>query len=202
MAQPRITFVLTPEEIAEVALFHMDNVKEPVVSFGQGCEGEPLLAGKVLEKSIKLIRSETSKGMINVNTNASRPRMMGRLFDAGLDSMRVSLNSTRSDYYTRYFKPMAYTFKDLMQSIKITKEKRGFVSVNYLTMPGFTDSKDEIEASKYFIETYRIDMIQWRNLNLDPLHYFRQLKVAVGAYEMFGISKLINSPRKSFPKVI
>ncbi|MFH1037580.1 MAG: radical SAM protein [PVC group bacterium] len=200
--QPRIAFVPTPEEIAEVALFHIGRVRDPVVSFGQGCEGEPLLAAEVLEKSIRLIRSGTSRGVINLNTNASRPETIARLFDAGLDSIRVSLNSVRPDYYTRYFKPGAYAFKDVMRSIKTAKGKKGFVSVNYLTMPGFTDSRDEIEAFRDFIETYRIDMVQWRNLNFDPRRYFRRLRIEVGPREMGGIKQLIHSLKKSFPELM
>ncbi len=50
VTQPRIKFVPTAEEVAEVALFHMRNVKDPVVSFGQGCEGEPLIVGAMLER--------------------------------------------------------------------------------------------------------------------------------------------------------
>ena len=61
---------VTAEEIAEVALFHIDNVDDPVVSFGQGCEGEPLMVADVLEEAILLIRKETSKGIINLNSNS------------------------------------------------------------------------------------------------------------------------------------
>jgi len=35
--------VLLLQEIAEVALAHIRQVKKSVVSFGQGCEGDPLL---------------------------------------------------------------------------------------------------------------------------------------------------------------
>ncbi|MCK4423827.1 MAG: hypothetical protein KAV18_07145 [Candidatus Omnitrophica bacterium] len=48
-------------------------MRQPVVSFGQGCEGEPLLVYKTLSQAIKLIRKQTKKGTINLNTNASRP---------------------------------------------------------------------------------------------------------------------------------
>ncbi len=202
VTQPRIAFLPDPEEVAEVALFHIARVRDPVVSFGQGCEGEPLLAGKVLEKSIRLIRNRTARGMINLNTNASRPQTVGRLFDAGLDSIRVSLNSVRPDYYRRYFQPRGYHFREVLRSIKTAKEKQGFVSVNYLTMPGFTDCREEIAAFRGFLERYRIDMIQWRNLNYDPRRYFRELKVSVKPEEMTGVRQLIHSLKKEFPKLM
>jgi len=42
-SQDRISFTPSPEEIAEVALEHIKKVKRSVVSFGQGCEGDPLM---------------------------------------------------------------------------------------------------------------------------------------------------------------
>lgn len=200
--QPRISFVPTPEEVAEVALFHIENVKDPVLSFGQGCEGEPLMNADILERSIRLIRAETTKGMINVNTNASKPEALKKLFDAGLDSMRVSLNSAREKYYTPYYKPKDYSFADVVRSIKIAKGMEKFVSINYLTMPGFTDSKDEFSALKKFIESNHVDMIQWRNLNFDPAFYLRELKVAVGRDDVIGLIEMMRSLKKYFPNLM
>jgi pyruvate-formate lyase-activating enzyme len=199
--QPRIKFVPSPEEIRDVALFHIERVKNPVLSFGQGCEGEPLLQADVIEKSIRLIRKHTDKGAININTNASRPEAISCLFDAGLNSIRVSMNSVRQEYYVRYYKPKGYRFEDVLKSIKIAKNKGGFVSINYLTMPGFTDSKDEYAALKKFIEVYKIDMIQWRNLNFDPLAYFKIIKCSVLPSGMIGVRQLIQSLKKSFPRL-
>lgn len=200
--QPRIKFAPAPEEVAEAALFHIYNVRDPVISFGQGCEGEPLLAADIVEKSITLIRKNTSRGVINMNTNASRPNTIGRLFYAGLDSVRVSLNSARERYYAAYYRPKDYKFKDVVRSIKIAKSKGGFVSINYLTMPGFTDSVDEFSALKDFIRKNRVDMIQWRNLNFDPLRYFRILKFSCSRYGMLGVRQIIYSLRKSFPRLM
>lgn len=202
VTQPRITFAPTAQEVAEVALFHLQGVADPVVSFGQGCEGEPLLVGVLLEKAIQLIRKKTSRGIINLNTNASLPKTLARLFDVGLDSVRVSLNSAQEKYYRRYFQPKGYTFEDVRKSISVAKRRGGFVSVNYLTMPGFTDFSDEFAAFKNFVETQRIDMIQWRSLNFDPLEYFRRLRVSFDKAKMLGIREVIFSLKKSFPKLM
>ena len=95
--QDRIRFVPTANEIAEVAIPHLQRVANGVVSFGQGCEGEPLLQADTIEKAIRLIRKETSNGTVNLNSNASLPEAVERLARAGLDSIRVSLNSARAD---------------------------------------------------------------------------------------------------------
>ena len=199
--QPRIKFTPFPEEVVETALFHSRNVRNPILSFGQGCEGEPLLKADLIEKSIRLIRTVTARATINMNTNASRPEAIALLFDAGLNSIRVSMNSVRQEYYDRYYKPAGYAFKDVLRSIRIAKKKNGFVSINYLTMPGFTDSEDEYRALKRFIEDYKIDMIQWRNLNFDPLAYFRIIRYSAKPTDMIGVRQMIASLKIAFPRL-
>jgi len=53
----------------------------------------------VIEPAIRAIRSITGRGTINLNTNAGMPDRLGRLCEAGLDSIRVSLNSVRRHCY-------------------------------------------------------------------------------------------------------
>lgn len=202
VTQPRISFIPTAEEVAEIALFHIKEVNDPIVSFGQGCEGEPVMTGEVLEKTIKLIRKSTSKGIINLNTNASNPRVIKRLFKAGLDSIRVSVNSFRKTYYTAYYMPRGYGFPDVIKSVRIAREAKAFVSINYLLIPGFTDSRGEVQALFRFLEKYNIDMIQWRNLNYDPLAYFRKLKILVKRKDMIGIDTLIRMVKKEYPRLM
>ncbi len=202
VTQPRISFVPSPEEISEVALYHMSGVKDPVVSFGQGCEGEPLMVGKVLMDAVGLIRKKTSKGIINLNTNASRPDIVERLFDRGLDSMRVSVNSVREEPYRGYYRPRGYSFYDVVSSIKAAKKASGFVSLNYLVMPGFTDSYAESGPLLRFLDRYGVDMIQWRNLNYDPLQYFKQLGERSSPRRMRGVSETIEMVKKEFPQIM
>jgi MoaA/NifB/PqqE/SkfB family radical SAM enzyme len=202
VTQPRIKFKPTPEEIAEVALSHIKVVKDPVVSFGQGCEGEPLMVGDILEKAIKLIRRETGKGVINLNTNASKPVIVKKLLDAGLDSIRVSMNSACKTYYDRYYRPQGYTFSDVKRSIAMVKKAGKFVSINYLVMPGYTDQKAEVKSFMSFIEKYQVDMIQWRNLNFDPLEYTRAMKMRTSSKDMMGIDVLIDKVAKEQPRIM
>ncbi len=188
--QQRITFVPTPEEIAEVALKHISHVENPVVSFGQGCEGEPLIVSDVIRDAIILIRKETSEGTINLNTNASLPSRVAELADAGLDSMRISMNSPRPATYHAYFR-QGYDFEALSKSAGEMRERGKFVSINLFVFPGVTDAPKEAEALKEFISRNRIDMIQWRNLNMDPDSYLNLLDQKLPAG--IGIRKLIES---------
>ncbi len=200
--QKRITFVPTPEEIAEISLFHISHEKDPLVSFGQGCEGEPTLSGDVIEKSIRLIRQKTTQGILNINTNASRPKTLERLFEAGLNQIRVSTNSVREPYYSRYYQPKGYSFAEVAESVRVAKKHGAFVSLNYLSMPGFTDSEEEFKALKKFIREYHVDMIQWRNLNYDPLHYFRDLKWDAQEYKMLGMRQILDEIHEEFPRLL
>jgi pyruvate-formate lyase-activating enzyme len=202
VAQPRINFVPSAREIAEAALFHIKNVKDPVVSFGQGCEGEPLMSADVIEAAVQMIRQKTGKGIINANTNASRPESIKRLFKAGLDSIRVSMNSVRKEYYNAYYRPSDYSFEDVMRSIREAKRQGGFVSINYLVMPGLTDSIYEIEELIRFIRKTKINMIQWRNLNFDPIRYFEKLKIRPLSNELVGMGVALKEIRNRFPDLM
>ena len=159
-----------------MAVRHLTRAPRPIVSFGQGCEGEPLLQAEVLEKAIRLIRKQTSRGTINLNSNASLPLAVAGLIDAGLDSLRVSLNSAQEIYYNRYYRPNGYTFADVQSSIRLMKEAGRFVSLNYFILPGVTDSPREYEALCNLVASCRPDFIQLRNLNMDPEWYLRTLE--------------------------
>ncbi len=199
--QERIAFTPSAEEIAEVALSHIGRVDKAVVSFGQGCEGEPLSAARVIEPAIRMIRAATSRGTVNLNTNASLPDVVGRLCDAGLDSIRVSMNSVRRECYEAYFRPQGYAFADVLRSIDTAIAKGKFVSINYLNSPGFTDTPEEAEAFLSFMEDHPVHMIQWRNLNYDPIRYWMAMDAVAPLGEPIGMETLIQGIRGSCPEL-
>jgi pyruvate-formate lyase-activating enzyme len=200
-SQDRIHFTPTPEEIAQVALAHIKRVKNSVVSFGQGCEGDPLLAANVIEPAIGKIRSQTADGTINVNTNGSRPEILEKLFKAGLDSVRISMNSVRDQCYHAYFRPNGYRFDHILQSIEVALAQEKFVAVNYLNSPGFTDTPREAAALTGFLQNYAINMIQWRNLNFDPIRYWKEMNTVAAHGEPIGMKNLLSRIQKQFPKL-
>lgn len=175
--QERISFVPSPDEIAGVAIPHLREAPKAVVSFGQGCEGEPLLQAEVIGEALRTMRQASSRGTINLNSNGSLPEAVKKLCEAGLDSIRVSLNSCRPSYYTAYFRPRGYTFEALKKSLQAVKAHGGFASINYFILPGFTDHEEEWDALSRFLEETRVDLIQMRNLNIDPEWYLKSLKV-------------------------
>lgn len=198
--QDRIAFVPTPEEILAIAGPHLKNASNAVVSFGQGCEGEPLLQAKTLQQSIVLMRETTERGTINLNSNASLPNAVEMLRIAGLDSMRVSLNSCQPQFYEAYYQPKSYTFNDVIQSIKIMKAMGGFVSINYFVLPGFTDDQTEWDTLRSLIDETKLDLIQLRNLNIDPEWYLSRLNFQPHGKQI-GVRKIIETLKTEFPQV-
>lgn len=165
--QDRIPFAPTPEEIAEVAINHANHAKDPIISFGQGCEGDPSLAADNIAEAVKIIRRSHPQLTINFNSNCSIPQAVQKVIDAGVDSIRVSLNSVIESTYNAYYRPKGYTFADVCESIKIANKNNIYVALNLLTIPGVNDRRTEVDALVNFLSEYRVELIQMRNLNID-----------------------------------
>ena len=198
--QDRINFVPTSEEIRELAVAHLQSAENPIVSFGQGCEGEPLLQADTLAEAITKIRQETSAGTINLNSNGSLPKKVRTLAACGLDSIRVSLNSVQENVYNNYYQPANYTFADVQQSIRQMKDGGKFVSLNYFIFPGLTDSVTEFKTLCSFIAELKPDLIQLRNLNMDPDEYLQAIQLSANEPAM-GISKWYGELQTTFPNL-
>ncbi len=196
--QNRINFVPSVEEIVELCTMHLRHAPAPIVSFGQGCEGEPLLQVNTIEEAIKKIRKDTLRGTINLNSNASLPNNVERLAVSGLDSIRISLNSCREKYYMAYYRPKGYRFSNVLESAKVMKKYSRFVSINLFITPGLTDELDEIDELSRIIEEYKIDLIQLRNHNIDPDMYFSAINFKPSGQHV-GIKNMIKILKKRHP---
>jgi pyruvate-formate lyase-activating enzyme len=200
-SQERIAFTPTADEIASVALAHIHKVRQAVVSFGQGCEGDPLTAADTIAEAIARIRSATSQGTINMNTNGSLPDKIELLLAAGLDSLRISMNSVRHMFYDAYFRPRGYAFENVVAGIDLALDKGAHVAINYLNCPGFTDTPEEAEALQAFIEKHPVHMIQWRNLNFDPRRYIQLMNRIAAHRPPIGAAALLQGLRRQYPQL-
>jgi pyruvate-formate lyase-activating enzyme len=197
----RITFVPTPDEIAEVACLHIGRVRRAVVSFGQGCEGEPLLQWRTLEAAIRLIRRRTPAGTINLNTNGSLPDAVAALCEAGLDAIRLSVNSFDRAAYDAYYRPRGYTLDDVLASGRAVRASGGFVSVNLLVFPGVSDREDDVRATIDGLQACGADFVQMRNLNIDP-EVYRGLPGMPGrAGRVIGLGATMDAIRGEIPAI-
>lgn len=198
--QDRISFIPTAREIAEIAVPHLKLAPRAIASFGQGCEGEPLLQANLLEKSVRLIRSQTDRGTLNLNTNGSLPDAVKQLARAGLDSIRISLNSAQSDKHRAYYRPKGFSLTDVCRSITVMKQFRRHVSLNYFVLPGCTDDPQEFTALCNLISEFQPDFLQLRNLNMDPEFYLQVINHQPQQPPL-GIRQWLQQLRHRFPSL-
>jgi wyosine [tRNA(Phe)-imidazoG37] synthetase (radical SAM superfamily) len=190
----------TAEELARVAVAHLRSAgPRAMVSFGQGCEGEPLTRWRVIAEAIRRIRAETPDGSLHLNTNASLTPGLAALYDAGLDSIRVSLNSAVADLYEGYYRPERYGWADVEASLALSRERGAYLALNLLTFPGVTDREGEVEALLALIRRHRVDQLQTRSLCIDPLQYLEVARGRGARGPPLGISRMLRILRERAP---
>ncbi len=199
--QDRLTFIPTVREILEVAIPHLEQAEDAIVSFGQGCEGEPLLQWRRIEQAIKGMRTQTDKGIININTNASNPRWLQRLYDAGLDTIRASTISGHIETYNAYYRPIGYTFENVKESLKRARDAGVYSSINLLSFPGMIDREREVEALLSFVKETDLRLIQLRNLNIDPEVLLPRMPALDSMGKALGMREMIEIIKQELPEV-
>lgn len=84
--------------------------------------------------------------------------------------------------------------------MKIVNRNGGWTSINYFVFPGVTDSVDEYEALRHLIKETNLNMIQWRNFNIDPDWYLERIGLTnIG--ECLGIQQLMGLIKEEFPTI-
>jgi len=194
----RINFVPTPAELCEIALPHLEKAEQAIVSYGQGCEGDPILQADVIAEATRTLKKGTSRGTVNFNSNGSLPDKISMLCDAGMDSFRFSMNSVREELYNRYYRPNGYVFADVIRSVNRARQAGRFTMINYLVSPGVSDAPDEVEALLTFVGETNLDMIQMRNLSIDPDYYNREMGVK---RKGIGMYRLLQRLKQEFPRL-
>jgi pyruvate-formate lyase-activating enzyme len=173
--QTRIAFEPDVADLVRIGVHHLERVDAGIVSFGQGCEGEPLLRSTAIAAAIERIRARRPNGTINCNTNGSLPSALRRLVDAGLQAVRISLNSFRPEVYAAYYRPTGYALENVLESVALAVDAGLRVSLNLLTHPGVTDDRAEVEATEAFLSRLPVALVQTRTLNIDPDVYFARV---------------------------
>lgn len=164
--QERMGYAPTAEELCDVASWHIDHGGE-IVSFGQGCEGEPLTRGDVIVRATEMIAKKWPNATIHVNTNGSKPDTLRKMIDAGLTSVRISAISFTDPVFRPYYRPVGYGLDQVVQSGMEMSRSGGQVCLNLLTFPGITDCNEELDATIQACRTMGVHQIQMRTLNVD-----------------------------------
>ena len=193
----RISFRPSQDELVRIAVEHLQEAPEAIVSFGQGCEAEPLTEYELIAKSIQKIREKTGRGTINLNTNGSWPERIRLIAETGLDSIRISLNSARSAFYRAYFQPNNYDFEDVVASIYQSTNMGLYTMINYLVFLGITDQEEEIEALSALIQKTGVHFLHLKNLNIDPQLYLDRMPKTDSP--AVGMKRMVDTLKKEFP---
>lgn len=197
-AEPRepAAFHATAEEVAALAIEHIA-AGGTLLSFGRACEGEPLLAARLLEDAIGLIRAATRSGTIHLETNGSAPAALRRLAMTGLDAVTVRLVSARADTYETLHRPEGYRFTDVRASLRVAAEQRLATSLLIPVLPGVFDRTEEVEALVALAdELPEGSAVLMRDLAADPLRALAALK---GRDTHVGIARALERLREELP---
>lgn len=200
-SHPRIPFAPSPEEIAQIAAPHLEGAEKALASFGQGCEGEPLLQAGVIERACRLIREKTGRGTLHLNTNGSLPETIPKLAAAGLESIRISTNSALPEWHRAYYRPEGYGLDDVEACACAAVDTGLYTQLNYLVFPGATDREAEVEALLDFCGRTGLHVLQMKNLCMDPALYLRTLGDVEEKGEAMGIVRLMEILREELPHV-
>jgi pyruvate-formate lyase-activating enzyme len=195
----RIPFTPTVDEIVALALPHMEHAPHPIVSFGQGCEGEPILRARLIGRAIEAVRARTDRGQFHINTNGSNARALQHLIDTGLDSVRVSMFSAVDRNHIAYYGPRNYGLADMEESVRVAARAGLHTSINLLTYPGYTDCPSEVEALIAFFRRTEVQMIQVRTLNMD--RELLEEKVGFPREAPIGIDRFMETVRREIPGI-
>jgi pyruvate-formate lyase-activating enzyme len=191
------------EEMGQVGLYHLQHAPgRTMVSFGQGCEGEPLTRWKQIAASIRYMRRHTKRGSININTNGSLTRGLEALLAEGLDAVRVSLNSAVKDLYEAYYKPDSYAWEDVERSIAAARAAGAYLSLNLLVFPGVTDRAGEVEALCELLARHRVDQVQTRSLAIDPLQYLEVARERGAGGAPIGVTAMLRAFKEARPGLV
>jgi pyruvate-formate lyase-activating enzyme len=108
------------------------------------------------------------------------------------------MNSARKSVYEAYYRPNNYIFEDVVDSLREVRDSGGWTSINYFVFPGMTDSEAEYEALRKLISGTGLNMIQWRNFNIDPDWYLGKIG-CTDTGEAMGVKPMMELLREEFP---
>jgi pyruvate-formate lyase-activating enzyme len=198
--QPRIPRAPTAEDLIEVGSYHLEGARARgeagMVSFGQGCEGEPLLRERALRQVALELSHRFPGATVHINTNGSRPAALRRLIGAGVNSCRISVFSFRQELFAAYYRPRGYSIADVLECARVARRGGAQLTINLLTFPGVSDTPEEVALTLRMVQDLEVAQVQLRSLNADPLWLMSRLP-ALG--RGMGLEVLVGTLRQELP---
>lgn len=201
-SQPRMGRAPSAEDLVAVGAQHLERAGKAgspgMVSFGQGCEGEPLLRERQLMRVASELSESFPSATIHINTNGSRPEALRRLMRAGVNSCRISVFSFDQRLFEAYYRPRGYTIDDVLGSCRVAAEMGAQLTINLLTFPGISDSPEEAAGTVRRLLELEVGQLQLRSLNVDPLWLLDRVPELPPG---IGIGRLVDLIRSSVPRL-
>ncbi|HKT38403.1 MAG TPA: hypothetical protein VJR48_08515, partial [Ktedonobacterales bacterium] len=98
-----------------------------------------------------------------------------------------------------YYRPIGYTFEHVKRSLILARDAGVYSSINLLCFPGLIDCEDEIAALVAFLRETGVQLVQLRNLNIDPEVLWPRVARPTG--RALGMRTLIETLRRDLPDV-
>ena len=90
--------------------------------------------------------------------------------------------------------------ENVKASVRYALKHNVYVSLNLLYFPGFNDREEELSAWLDFFRELPVQMIQIRNLNIDPDAFLSAMPKNLG--KILGPTAFFQSLRTAFPKMV
>ena len=148
------------------------------------------------KKTYEVIKSLLNENItINLNITAFSIEKLNAIFDELIDSLSFDVESFNPDF----LKKRSVNFDNLTRSFEFAEKQGVFISVNLLTLPGFTDSTNEVEKTIDFLNTFKIEYLKLRDLKTVPHKFFKENKIE--STEILGLKNMLKYIKKRCKRV-
>jgi len=132
---------------------------------------------------------------INLNINSFSYEKLNTSFNEYIDSISFDVESFNPDF----LKKRSINFENITKCFEFAEKQNVYLSVNLLTLPGFTDSIKEHEKTIEFLNAFKIEYIKLRELKTIPHKFFNENKIE--SSEILGLKNILKYIKKRCKRV-
>lgn len=148
------------------------------------------------DKSYGIIRELTDENItFNLNINSFSLDKLNRSLNEFIDTLSFDIKSCNPDFLTKE----STNFDVMIKCFEIAEKNNLYISVNLLTLPGFTDSINEYEKTVEFLNAFKIDYLKLRELKTIPHKFFSENKIE--SSEILGLKNMLKYIKKRCKRV-
>ncbi len=148
------------------------------------------------DKSYGIIKSLTNENItFNLNINSFAVDKLNRSLNEFIDSLSFDITSCNPDF----LKKESISFDNMTKCFELAEKNNLFISINLLTLPGFTDSTKEYEKTVEFLNTFKIEYLKLRELKTVPHKFFQENKIE--SSEILGLKNMLKYIKKRCKRV-